>query len=201
MALNGHMRMHGPSGGSLEFDKVYIEKLNKWVLPSNEQAVREAIEKCPECKAFHTNPKFCSSSCSASYNNKKRERSEETKGKISDSVKKYYKENPQAINEKRDFTRGKGQEYNGVYLHSSWEVAYAKYLDSNGINWERPKNGFDYFFEGKNRLYYPDFYLPKEKTYIEIKGYKTEKDEAKWNQFSEDLKVLRKDDLEELDIL
>ena len=42
------------------------------------------------------------------------------------------------------------------------------------------------------RYYTPDFYLPDEDIYIEIKGYKTIKDEAKWSQFPIDkrLKVL-----------
>lgn len=44
-------------------------------------------------------------------------------------------------------------------------------------------------------MYYPDFYLTKEDCYIEIKGYKDNKAEAKHSQFKHNLKVLQKEDL------
>lgn len=70
-------------------------------------------------------------------------------------------------------------DYNGVDLHGSWEVAYAKFLDNNNIKWQRNKDSFAYTFQGKERRYTPDFYLIDDDVYIEIKGYKTEKDDAK----------------------
>ncbi len=94
-------------------------------------------------------------------------------------------------------------DYNGADLHGSWEVAYAKYLASNLIKWVRNKDSFSYEFEGKMRKYTPDFYLIESDEYIEIKGYKTEKDSAKWSQFPSHrkLKVLMKDDLKKLGII
>lgn len=90
--------------------------------------------------------------------------------------------------------------YNGVDLHGSWELAYAKHLDSNKIRWIRNKDSFSYMFEGKERKYTPDFYLVDTDEYIEIKGYKTEKDIAKWSQFPRHRKliVLMKEDLKHL---
>ena len=79
--------------------------------------------------------------------------------------------------------------YNGVDLHGSWEVAYAKFLDSNNIRWERCNDSFSYLFDGKNRKYTPDFYLIDTGEYVEIKGYKTEKDSAKWSQFPHNKKL------------
>jgi hypothetical protein len=73
--------------------------------------------------------------------------------------------------------------YNGTDLHGSWEVAYARYLDLNSIKWIRNKDSFTYTFGGKERKYTPDFYLVDTDEYVEIKGYKTEKDIAKWEQF------------------
>ena len=73
--------------------------------------------------------------------------------------------------------------YKGADLHGSWEYKYAQYLDDNNIEWQRCKESFKYFFEDKWRTYTPDFYLPATDEYIEIKGYKTKKDEAKWLQF------------------
>ncbi len=82
-------------------------------------------------------------------------------------------------------------DYKGNDLHGKWELAYAMYLDEVGIKWERCKHRFAYYFEEKNRFYTPDFYLIDEKKFIEIKGYETEKDRAKWNQFTFDLEVLK----------
>lgn len=91
--------------------------------------------------------------------------------------------------------------YKGIDLHGKWELAYAKYLDKNNIAWVRPKDRFPYQFNEKQRFYTPDFYLPVEDTYIEIKGYKTVKDEQKWKQFPKNLKILTKKELKTLDII
>ena len=94
-------------------------------------------------------------------------------------------------------------DYNGVDLHGSWEVAYAKYLDANNIKWNRNKDSFPYIFNGKERRYTPDFYLIDTDEYIEIKGYKTEKDNAKWTQFPKEKKliILMHAELKEMNIL
>lgn len=93
--------------------------------------------------------------------------------------------------------------YKGIDLDGTWELEYAKYLDSNNIEWKRPKERFEYIFENKIRHYTPDFYIVQGDTYIEIKGYKTKKDDAKWKQFPKDkrLKVLFKEDLIKIGII
>lgn len=93
--------------------------------------------------------------------------------------------------------------YKGEDLHGSWELKYAMHLDSNGVEWVRNKESFEYVFEGISRRYTPDFYLPGTQEYIEIKGYKTLKDEAKWSFFPSDKKlvVLMELDLEEMGVL
>ena len=50
-------------------------------------------------------------------------------------------------------------------------------------------NYFLYNFEGVVHRYTPDFYLTDLKQYVEIKGYKTAKDQAKWDQFPKDKKL------------
>jgi hypothetical protein len=57
--------------------------------------------------------------------------------------------------------------YHNILFHSSWEIAYAKYLDKQGTKWEYEPKAFDL---GKTS-YTPDFYLPERDTYVEIKGY------------------------------
>jgi hypothetical protein len=62
---------------------------------------------------------------------------------------------------------GKRIRYKDICFRSSWEVAYAKYLDKNQIKWLYESKTFDL----GNCTYTPDFYLPEKNEYIEIKGY------------------------------
>jgi hypothetical protein len=77
------------------------------------------------------------------------------------------------------------------YLHGSWEIAVAKFMDSKNINWIRNKTGFPYLYIGSIHSYFPDFYLPDFNFYIEVKGYETDKDHEKWKQFPNELKIIR----------
>jgi len=58
------------------------------------------------------------------------------------------------------------KKYKSIWMRSSWEIAYAKYLDKNNIKWFYEPEAFDL----GNCTYRPDFYLIKTKEYIEIKG-------------------------------
>lgn len=91
--------------------------------------------------------------------------------------------------------------YKGVDLHGKWEYNYCMWLDAHNISWVRPSETFEYIFEEKVRRYKPDFFLPETNEYIEIKGYKTEKDAAKWAQFPLSLRVLMKKELKELGVI
>jgi len=82
-----------------------------------------------------------------------------------------------------------------VFLRGSYELEYAKYLDKNNIKWKQNELGFSYNYQGKDRLYYPDFYLIDKNTYVEIKGFMTEQDEYKWIYFIPKLIILYKKDL------
>jgi hypothetical protein len=99
------------------------------------------------------------------------------------------------------FSRARTYDYRGVKLYGRWEVAYARYLDKQKIEWRRPTETFPYSFEGRERRYTPDFYLPADDTYVEIKGYKTPKDAAKWVAFPKKLQVLRGRDLFEMGLI
>jgi len=80
------------------------------------------------------------------------------------------------------FTRpsyGNGAYYRKIYMRSSWEIAYAKWLDKNGIEWQYESDTFDL----GNTTYTPDFYLPKDNKYIEIKGYWREDAKEKFKLF------------------
>jgi hypothetical protein len=102
-------------------------------------------------------------------------------------------------------TRGHAKKiaYKDIVFDSSWEVKYAQWLDANNTPWERCRENFEYIFEGSLKRYTPDFYLPSTDEYIEIKGFSTDKDIAKWTQFPSDRKlvILLGDDLKDLGIL
>lgn len=93
-------------------------------------------------------------------------------------------------------------EYKGIKVHGTWELEYVKWLDKNNIKWRRVTESFKYTLDSKERRYTPDFYLIEEKCYIEVKGYETEKDKAKWECFPKGLKlvVLKKNDLIKLGV-
>lgn len=93
------------------------------------------------------------------------------------------------------FSHARTHEYKGIKFHGTWEVEFAKFLDRNGVKWERCKESFPYEFEGKVHRYTPDFYVPESDVYIEIKGYRTPKDDAKWGCFPKKLLILRGEDL------
>lgn len=54
------------------------------------------------------------------------------------------------------------------------EIEVAKILDELELNWSRNFNGFSYSsLDGKNRKFYPDFYIKDFDYYIEYKGWVT----------------------------
>lgn len=70
-----------------------------------------------------------------------------------------------------------GKEYS---VRGTWELQVAEKLNELGIKWirnhilkyRRPD-------ESKERFYNPDFYLPDEDMFIEVKGYYSDKDKEK----------------------
>jgi predicted nuclease of restriction endonuclease-like RecB superfamily len=62
-----------------------------------------------------------------------------------------------------------------VSMDSTWEVACARRLDELGVKWTRdPSIKLGYVTRGRRKKnYIPDFYLPDQDVYIEVKGYWT----------------------------
>lgn len=119
---------------------------------------------------------------------------------ISESMKK----NPNSGGLRKGSGRGVKGYYESptagnVYLRSSYETRYAMWLDSNCIKWRQPLEAFEYEYAGKVRRYYPDFYLIDTDEYVELKGFKTKQDEAKWKAFPKKLKILYGKDIEKLE--
>ncbi len=147
----------------------------------------------------------------AAEKNRGQKRSKEQKAKMSEIQKKmdchkgkncnFYGKPPSKL-----AGRGKGCHYNSsiqgkIWLRSSYELAYAQYLDENNIPWLYEIQTFDL----DNTTYTPDFYFPTCDLFIEIKGYMTDKAQEKINKFldnyiDETLLILRKEDLIKLGI-
>lgn len=90
--------------------------------------------------------------------------------------------------QKNPYSRAKGgkrSDLGDIYFRSSWEANIARYYNFMGIKWEyEPKT---FVFENVTRgsvSYTPDFYLPEEDTWIEIKGYMDSKSKTKLKRFA-----------------
>ena len=99
---------------------------------------------------------------------------ESTAKRASEMMQARMQQNPGAI-----YTRGKGgkrHDLGGQYFRSSWEANYARYLNFMGVRWEYEPKIF--YFENIKRgtlSYTPDFYLPTEDRWVEVKGWLTKK--------------------------
>lgn len=129
--------------------------------------------------------------------------SKEKKLEHSKQVSKTIKEKVLRGEWHNSISRKKQIEYKGIRFDSSWEVAYAKYLDSQNTKWTRCIESFPYNYENKDRRYFPDFYLIELNEYVEIKGLQRARDVAKWDQFPKDKKlvVLKEKELKKLGII
>lgn len=90
-----------------------------------------------------------------------------------------------------------------VSLDGTWELRVAIFFDGSELNWRRNTNRFKYINPKTNNesTYIPDFYVHDWETYIEVKGYISEVDKAKWEQFPEKLEIWDESKLKEYGIL
>lgn len=76
-------------------------------------------------------------------------------------------------------SHGKWCKYQGYNMRSSYELIYAQWLNQNNIKWLYESKTFDL----GNTTYTPDFYLPEQNIYIEVKGYWRDDAKKKFNKF------------------
>lgn len=105
--------------------------------------------------------------------------------KISNTIKEKIKNDDWHLS----FSKARTQIYKDIKFQGIWEVEFAKYLDKLNIEWIRPTEKFEYIYNNETCYYLPDFYLPIYDLYIEIKGYPTDRDFAKWDNFPLDKKL------------
>lgn len=88
--------------------------------------------------------------------------------------------------------------FDGIKFQGKWELVFYQYCINNDINIRRCNEWFEYDWNGI-RKYFPDFYLPDKNIYVEVKGYQTDRDLAKWSAFPHTLVVVRKEDIEAIE--
>ena len=125
--------------------------------------------------------------------NRKRVWTDESRLKHSESMKLAVVNNPESYTSTH-MNRTKRCVYEGIKFDSSWELDFYKWCRMNGIECTKNTIGFKYEWNGI-RTYFPDFYLPGKDEYVEIKGYKTDRDSAKWDQFPQKLRIILKEDI------
>lgn len=120
--------------------------------------------------------------------------SEERKRKHSLAMKNAVAKNPESYTSSN---RGRTKQiiYDGIKFQGKWELEFYLYCKNNNIIIERSNEWFEYEWKG-TRKYFPDFYLTEKDLYIEVKGYETDRDRAKWSAFPKNLKVIRKEDID-----
>lgn len=91
-------------------------------------------------------------------------------------------------------SRSKKGWYKGYWCDSSYELAYLIYNLDHGIKIERNVTGFDYTFDSKQHLYYPDFIVNGK--YIEIKNFRSKLTDAKLSFFPYDIEIYYSDTIE-----
>ena len=119
---------------------------------------------------------------------------EEQKLNQSKRMKQAVLDNPSSYSKS---TRGRVKHVKkyGLTFDGSWELEFYEFCISNDICVEMNKKFFEYTFD-KERLYNPDFYLPKLDLYVEVKGFYDKRDISKWTCFTEKLYIFDKLELE-----
>lgn len=88
---------------------------------------------------------------------------------------------------------------NIVKVNGGWEKLVADYLNVNNIKWtNKIEEKIYYYWNGLNRIYYPDFYLPDYNKYIEVKGYQRERDLIKWEVIKNRLIIIKQKEINEI---
>lgn len=93
------------------------------------------------------------------------------------------------LNQEHPYSRTKGgkrKDLNNIYFRSAWEANIARYYNFVGIEWQfEPKT---FVFQNITRgsvSYTPDFYLPKEDKWVEVKGWMDGKSKTKLKRFKQ----------------
>jgi hypothetical protein len=121
---------------------------------------------------------------------------EDMRKKHSESMKLAVANNPDSYSS-GNRGRVKRINYDGLQFQGKWELYFYQWCKRNGVVVDKCSECFEYEWNGM-RKYFPDFILGELNCYVEVKGYKTDRDEAKWSQFKNKLLIVDKKDIPKL---
>lgn len=112
------------------------------------------------------------------------------------AMKKAVDRNPEAYSSSN---RGRTKQIiiDGIKLQGQWEVDFYLWAKAQGLEPTRPTESFEYNWNGV-RSYFPDFYIKSQDLYIEVKGYETERDRAKWRDFPKNLRIIKEAEIKQI---
>jgi hypothetical protein len=85
----------------------------------------------------------------------------------------------------------------GIKLQGQWEVDFYLWAKAQGLDPKRPTEAFRYEWNGE-RWYHPDFYIESQDLYVEVKGYETDRDRAKWRDFPKNLCIIKEAEIKQI---
>lgn len=130
--------------------------------------------------------------------NKRQWADPEFRKKHQEAMKRAVENNPESYTSSNR-GRTKQIEHDGIKFQGQWELDFYKWAKEQGLAPKRPDTGFPYNWNGQ-RTYFPDFYIDKLDAYIEVKGYETDRDRAKWSQFPKRLVIIKEQQIKEIRI-
>ena len=135
-------------------------------------------------------------SLSAKIGNEKKWADAEFREKHGKAMKKAVQENPESYTSSN---RGRVKQIivDDIKFQGQWEVDFYIWAKQQGLNPVRPVKAFKYIWNGE-RWYHPDFYIESKNLYVEVKGYETDRDRAKWSQFPEKLCVIKENEIKQI---
>lgn len=134
-----------------------------------------------EYKTRKKSQKYCSSNCTHTSEEYRKQISKKNKG-VTGGLRK-------------GSGRGKSGWYKGIWCDSSYELAWVIYNLEHDILFERNHKSYKYIYNDEEHKYFPDFICDKK--LIEIKGFIRDNDKSKFkSEFDMDLKILYKKDIQ-----
>jgi len=135
-------------------------------------------------------------SASSKLVNAKRWADPESRKRASESMKRAVINNPESYSSSN---RGRTKQIivDGIKLQGHWEVDFYLWAKEAGLNPKRPTESFRYNWNGE-RWYHPDFYIESLDLYVEVKGYETDRDRAKWLQFPKKLCIIKEAEIKKI---
>jgi hypothetical protein len=118
------------------------------------------------------------------------------RAKHQESMKRAVENNPESYSSSN---RGRTKQIivDGIKLQGHWEVDFYLWAKEAGLNPKRPTESFVYNWNGV-RSYFPDFYIESLDMYVEVKGYETDRDRAKWSQFPKKLCIIKEAEIKQI---